>query len=137
MKTITKSLKTNTHNSLCIKNNLFFDIETTGFNKNKCFCYLIGTAYTDGEYFYITQWLAESIEDEQEVIQAFSKLVQSFSSLTHFNGDSFDIPFLIKRASVYNITLDLDNLRSIDLFKYAKGLKSLLRLESYNQKSIE
>lgn len=71
------------------------------------------------------------------MLSEFAKLTASFSLLTHFNGDSFDIPFLQKRAAIHNIELHLDNLRSIDLYKHAKGLKSLLRLESYNQKSVE
>lgn len=120
-------------------NNLFFDIETTGFSRTACFCYLIGAAYRDNDSNTITiiQWLAESDTDEPALLSEFAKLTASFSLLTHFNGDSFDIPFLQKRAAIHNIELHLDNLRSIDLYKHAKGLKSLLRLESYNQKSVE
>lgn len=120
-------------------NNLFFDIETTGFSRTACFCYLIGAAYRDNDSNTITiiQWLAESDTDEPALLSEFAKLTASFSLLTHFNGDSFDIPFLQKRAAIHNIELHLDNLRSIDLYKHAKGLKALLRLESYNQKSVE
>ena len=120
-------------------NNLFFDIETTGFSRTACLCYLIGAAYRDNDSNTITiiQWLAESDTDEPALLSEFAKLTASFSLLTHFNGDSFDIPFLQKRAAIHNIELHLDNLRSIDLYKHAKGLKSLLRLESYNQKSVE
>ena len=137
MKTITKNI--NINNSICMDNNLFFDIETTGFSRTACFCYLIGAAYMDNDSNTITiiQWLAESDTDEPALLSEFAKLTASFSLLTHFNGDSFDIPFLQKRAAIHNIELHLDNLRSIDLYKHAKGLKSLLRLESYNQKSVE
>ena len=137
MKTITKNI--NINNSICMDNNLFFDIETTGFSRTACFCYLIGAAYRDNDSNTITiiQWLAESDTDEPALLSEFAKLTASFSLLTHFNGDSFDIPFLQKRAAIHNIELHLDNLRSIDLYKHAKGLKALLRLESYNQKSVE
>lgn len=137
MKTITKNI--NINNSMCMDNNLFFDIETTGFSRTTCFCYLIGAAYrnNDSDTITIIQWLAESDTDEPALLSEFAKLTASFSSLTHFNGDSFDIPFLQKRTAIHNIELHLDNLRSIDLYKHAKGLKSLLRLESYNQKSVE
>lgn len=137
MKTITKNI--NINNSMCMDNNLFFDIETTGFSHTACFCYLIGAAYrnNDSDTITIIQWLAESDTDEPALLSEFAKLTASFSSLTHFNGDSFDIPFLQKRTAIHNIELHLDNLRSIDLYKHAKGLKSLLRLESYNQKSVE
>lgn len=139
MKTITRTIDINISNALCIKDNLFFDIETTGFSRTGCFCYLIGAAFTDtdGSHFTVIQWLAEAASDEALLIQEFSRLSEKYSSLIHFNGDSFDIPFLKKRASIHNIQLNLDSMRSIDLYKHAKGLKPLLRLESYNQTSVE
>lgn len=137
MKTITKTLPLTTHNSLCVSSNLFFDIETTGFLRTGCFCYLIGAAYAANEHLTVIQWLAEEKDDEPKLLQTFAAFLSDFSSITHFNGDSFDIPFLKKRAEIYSIELNIDSLRSIDLYKQAKGLKPLMRLESYNQKSIE
>lgn len=137
MKTITQTIDININNQLCIKDNLFFDIETTGFSRTGCFCYLIGVSFTDGRHFTVIQWLAEGASDEPLLIHKFYELAENFSSIIHFNGDNFDIPFLTKRAAIHNIPLNLDNMRSIDLFKHAKGLKSILRLESYNQTSVE
>ena len=137
MKTITQTIDININNQLCIKNNLFFDIETTGFSRTGCFCYLIGVSFTDGRHFTVIQWLAEGASDEPLLIHKFCELAENFSSIIHFNGDNFDIPFLTKRAAIHNIPLNLDNMRSIDLFKHAKGLKSILRLESYNQTTVE
>lgn len=137
MKTITQTIDININNQLCIKNNLFFDIETTGFSRTGCFCYLIGVSFTDGRHFTVIQWLAEGASDEPLLIHKFCELAEKFSSIIHFNGDNFDIPFLRKRAAIHNIPLNLDNMRSIDLFKHAKGLKSILRLESYNQTTVE
>lgn len=137
MKTITQTIDININNQLCIKDNLFFDIETTGFSRTGCFCYLIGVSFTDGRHFTVIQWLAEGASDEPLLIHKFCELAENFSSIIHFNGDNFDIPFLTKRAAIHNIPLNLDNMRSIDLFKHAKGLKSILRLESYNQTSVE
>lgn len=137
MKTITQTIDININNQLCIKDNLFFDIETTGFSRTGCFCYLIGVSFTDGRHFSVIQWLAEDASDEPLLIHKFCELAENFSSIIHFNGDNFDIPFLTKRAAIHNIPLNLDNMRSIDLFKHAKGLKSILRLESYNQTTVE
>ena len=137
MKTITQTIDININNQLCIKNNLFFDIETTGFSRTGCFCYLIGVSFTDGRHFTVIQWLAEGASDEPLLIHKFCELAENFSSIIHFNGDNFDIPFLTKRAAIHNIPLNFDNMRSIDLFKHAKGLKSILRLESYNQTTVE
>lgn len=137
MKTITQTIDININNQLCIKDNLFFDIETTGFSRTGCFCYLIGVSFTDGRHFTVIQWLAEGASDEPLLIHKFCELAENFSSIIHFNGDNFDIPFLTKRAAIHNIPLNLDNMRSIDLFKHAKGLKSILRLENYNQTTVE
>ena len=148
-----KYILLNTDNSLCTAGNLFFDIETTGFSRVSCYCYLIGAAYISYDNdnnsinnnnnnnsqlkLNIIQWLAESIEDEAAILSEFDMFSQLFSTLIHFNGDSFDIPFIKQRARLHNIGLHIDNLISIDLYKHAKGLKSLLKLESYNQTSIE
>ena len=136
MKTITQTIDININNQLCIKDNLFFDIETTGFSRTGCFCYLIGVSFTDGRHFTVIQWLAEGASDEPLLIHKFCELAENFSSIIHFNGDNFDIPFLTKRAAIHNIPLNLDNMRSIDLFKHAKGLKSILRLEQADSEKL-
>lgn len=119
---------------------LFFDIETTGFSKTGCFCYLIGVCFADKNIpkkFNTIQWLADNINDEPLIIKEFLEFCTDFKTIIHFNGDNFDIPFIEKRASIHNISFNSNNFNNIDLYKCAKKLKPLLRLASYNQKSIE
>ena len=79
MKTITQTIDININNQLCIKDNLFFDIETTGFSRTGCFCYLIGVSFTDGRHFTVIQWLAEGASDEPLLIHKFCELAENFS----------------------------------------------------------
>ena len=125
------------NNSLCSEHTIFFDIETTGFSHKTSFCYLIGTAYIKNSILTIIQWLAQSKADEVQVIASFLNAAASFDTLVHFNGDNFDIPFIKDRAAHLNIPYTLDKLLSYDLYKCVRPLKTLLKLESCNQKSVE
>lgn len=116
---------------------LYFDIETTGFSPKSCFCYLIGAAYCREDTFYCRQWLAETPDDEGQIIQQFTAFLAGFKTVIHFNGESFDIPFLSERAKKYNISLDFSCFASIDLFKSAKTASKILKLENYKQKTVE
>ncbi len=121
---------------------LFFDIETTGLRKESSQVYLIGCAFLErteeGEAFWkIRQYLAESALDEREVMEAFSEFAHGFSTLVHFNGDGFDIPYLAYKAEYYDLDLDFSRFQSIDIYRLAKPLKKLLQLPNMKQKSIE
>ena len=77
---------------------IFFDIETTGFSRKYCNIYLIGCMYYAGEQLMYTQWLAENFNDEANVLMAFNKFIKDFDTIIHFNGNSFDIPFVKERG---------------------------------------
>ena len=115
----------------------FFDIETTGFSREYNICYLIGAVYTkNGKTFY-NQWLAESDSDEASILSAFNEFVKDYDYIIHFNGDSFDIPFITERAARLGTALDLSHMTNLDLYKIAKNCKPLLCLTDYKQKTIE
>ena len=67
-----------------LKDLLFFDIETTGFSGDTSHLYLIGCTYHDA-----------SRESERELLTAFFAFMERFRILVHFNGDGFDIPYLL------------------------------------------
>ena len=92
MKTITQTIDININNQLCIKDNLFFDIETTGFSRTGCFCYLIGVSFTDGRHFTVIQWLAEGASDEPLLIHKFCELAENFSSILFSHTRSLRCP---------------------------------------------
>ena len=120
-----------------LDNILIFDIETTGFSYRKNLVYLIGCLYFVDKQPKIIQWLAENENDEYAVIYEFIKFSSSYNSLIHFNGTSFDIPFITKKAHLYNINNNLSSFNSIDIYKMIKPYKHLFNLNNYKLKSIE
>ncbi len=116
---------------------LFFDIETTGLRKESTQVYLIGCAFYENNRWNIRQYLTRSALDEQAVLEEFFRFAGGFTTLIHFNGDGFDIPYLRYKAEHYLIDSGLERLKSFDIFKRAKQLKKLLGLHSMKQRAIE
>ena len=116
---------------------LYFDIETTGLSRKYCSIYLIGAMYYEEGSWKYAQWFADNYNDEANIIMAFQKFIKDYDSIIHFNGDSFDIPFLNERAEKYNIDLGLDRLKSIDIYKEISTLKNILSLPNLRQKTLE
>lgn len=116
---------------------LFFDIETTGFSGEHSTLYLIGcTCYTSGSWKLI-QWFADTREAEAELLHAFFAFLKNFRILIHFNGDSFDIPYLLKRCQFHKLPYDFSQIESVDIYKKIRPYRKLLALESMKQKALE
>lgn len=116
---------------------LFFDIETTGFSGDYASLYLIGcTCYRDGGWNLI-QWFADTRDSEEALLHAFFNFLKQFRILVHFNGDGFDLPFLIKRCRHFQLPYDFSAVTSVDIYKKIKPYRKLLGLESMKQKAIE
>ena len=116
---------------------VFFDIETTGFSRKYCNIYLIGCMYYAGDELMYTQWLAENFNDEANVLMAFHKFIQNFNTIIHFNGNSFDIPFVKERGKKYMLDFDFDQYQQIDIYKAVNSLNHILKMENQKQKSFE
>ena len=116
---------------------LFFDIETTGFSGDTSSLYLIGCACYRENRWQLFQWFADTREAEPELLHAFFSFLQNFSVLVHFNGDGFDIPYLLKRCCHYGLNYDFSGVKSLDIYRKIKPYKGLLGLESVKQKAIE
>lgn len=116
---------------------LLFDIETTGLKKETTQVYLIGCAYYQQDSWMIRQYLAESALDEREILESFFQFASGYSCLVHFNGESFDIPYLDYKQEYYGLNFDFSKFRSVDIYKRAKPLRKLLDRKSLSQKSIE
>lgn len=122
---------------------IMFDIETTGLSSRNSLIYLIGlNYYKDGNY-HITQLFNDDGKSEKEIIETFLKMISGYKYLMEFNGDMFDIPFVkarmdyIKNKTGYKFTDELDNIRSIDLYKIIRPYKTTLGLPNAKQKTIE
>lgn len=116
---------------------LFFDIETTGFSGDTSNLYLIGCTYYRNGGWNMIQWFADSRDSEPQVLEAFFQFLKDFKVLVHFNGDGFDIPYLLKRCAHLGVNGSFDGITSLDIYKKVRPLKRLLDLDSLKQKAIE
>ena len=108
---------------------LFFDIETSGLSAASSHVFLIGTICRTEHGWQLTQYLAERTSEEPELLAAFLADAAPFSTLIHFNGTTFDLPYINARTRachlpiLYDDTSDL--IFSIDLYQKLRRLKKL------------
>lgn len=116
---------------------LFFDIETTGFSGDYSNLYLIGCTYYEKGSWHLIQWFADSPGAEFQLLTSFFEFMARYQILVHFNGDGFDIPYLLKRCRAHGLSYDFSHIQSIDIYKKIKPYRSLLQLDSLKQKALE
>lgn len=119
---------------------LFFDIETTGFSAKTSALYLIGGLYYKHNHWEIAQWFADDYESEKELLLSFFHFLKNFSFLVHFNGNGFDIPFLLKKCEQYKLIgteYSFEQIHSFDIYKAIYPHKKRLNMENLKQKTIE
>ncbi len=116
---------------------LFVDIETTGFTANSSSLYLIGAAfYTEGNW-QIRQWFCENPVEETAILDAFFSFAASYTHLIHFNGNNFDLPYLLRKCEQHNLAHNFDRFEGIDLYKRISPYKAFLHVPNCKQKSLE
>ena len=95
---------------------IIFDIETTGFDpmEKRITCIsLINIEHDKPVSFYG--------EDESLILKQFWNVIKDGAKTISFNGDSFDIPFLIKRSLINNVPVTNLFKKHIDLRKVANS----------------
>lgn len=135
MKEITK--KINADNIFLSESTLYFDIETTGFSPANTSIYLIGCIYLKGCDCFITQFFAETPDEEILILEGFFGLLKDYSVLIHYNGSGFDIPYIIKKCALLNLPCDFTGIKSIDIYKAIQPVKSIFKLINLKQKTVE
>lgn len=115
----------------------YFDIETTGFDKDKDRIILIslGTFLDDGR-FNIKQYFAETLEDEVDILFEFGKDLISFTTWCSYNGIAFDEPFVKRRMEKNNIVFKSPD-EHIDLYRLIRPYHKQLGMERCNLKTVE
>ena len=116
---------------------LFLDIETTGFTAKSSYLYLIGCAYFQAGKWRTIQWMAETYEQEKDVLTAFFEFAKLYKFLIHFNGNNFDLPFLTQKCVQFHLPYNFDNFTGIDLYKRIAPYKFFLKLPNCKQKTLE
>jgi len=126
----------------------FLDIETTGLSPNASSLYLIGLMRFDAAQnkWHLFQWFADNYQSEKSMIKSFLEALADIQFLYHFNGQTFDIPYLLKKCTRHSIMLsehcskllqDKSGIYSIDLLKKIRPLRHALSLEKCRQTECE
>ncbi|MBN2221829.1 MAG: ribonuclease H-like domain-containing protein [Vallitaleaceae bacterium] len=116
---------------------LFLDIETTGFHRERDSIFLLGLIEVKDESYFFTQYFCEKESDEYELLFRFNELLRDYDVLFHFNGNNFDLPFLLKRMSLYRISERITQLQSYDFLKAIRPLKKILNTDNLKLSSLE
>lgn len=119
------------------ENSLFFDIETTGLSAANSMVFLIGAIYFDRQNWQLKQLLAQNAEDERCILEEFFDLARNYHTLIHFNGTTFDLPYIKERACHHGLSHSLNEMNSLDLYQKFRPLKKLLNLPRMNQQTLE
>lgn len=112
----------------------FFDIETTGLSPNISSLYLLGVAYVEEDTWHLLQWFADDYTSEVSILTAFAVFLSRFDTVVHYNGSSFDIPYLEKKYRSYHLASPFTSKNSLDLYRQFPRIKELFSLP--NQKLI-
>ena len=116
---------------------LFIDIETTGFTARSSYLYLIGCAYYLAGKWHTIQWMAENYTQEADILNAFFEFSKNYRYLIHFNGNNFDLPFILQKCQQHNLPSNFNNFQGIDLYKRISPYKFFLKLPNCKQKTLE
>lgn len=112
---------------------VFFDIETTGFHRDYSKLVSISLIELHGDQLSYHYYFNETGKEEKDILIAAQALLSS-KYLISFNGDAFDVPYLMHKYANHGLPSPLTVARNLDLMKVAKAS---LHLDSYKLKSIE
>lgn len=129
------------------------DIETTGLDARRDRVVLAGLFLPESGHFHsgsrspwtAVQLLAETEADEARLLTRTADILRDFDFLITYNGRSFDLPFLKKRAarvldqpSAAAFSDFLDSRYNLDLYQLVRGYSPLRKvLTKLTQKNIE
>lgn len=118
---------------------VIFDIETTGLSANVSSLYLIGALWYDTQKkeMKMCQWFADDYTSECTILEAFSSFVSGFSTIVHYNGSGFDIPYLEKKYRFHHLENPFAALRSFDIYREVRKEKALFDSSSLKLSVVE
>lgn len=116
---------------------VFFDIETTGFDPKFSRYAMTGIFYFADNKWYMEQFLTENREDEKTVLRETHNALTFFKHIVTYNGDDFDIPYLLKKFERIEQEGTYLRERSLDLYPLTKKLKKKYNFTNCKLKTIE
>ncbi|SHI96617.1 hypothetical protein SAMN02745163_01127 [Clostridium cavendishii DSM 21758] len=116
-----------------LQNSIFFDIETTGFNKDVDKIFSISIGRFKGDFYKATVLFGL---DEEELLKEFIRLSKSKDYWCSFNGLAFDEPFILRRLEILNLSSILINEHK-DFYRLIAPYEKGLNLKGMSLKEIE
>ena len=118
------------------------DIETTGLSPGNSAVILGGAVIPDEsepESRLAVQYFADSVDDEEELLELYVSLLCRYDCIITYNGIQFDIPFLKKRMERHRMESGgMDEIYSLDMYRILKKYSELPRiLPNMKQKTVE
>ena len=99
----------------------FFDIETTGLSPKVSSLYLIGAVTLVEGKAQLIQFFADDYKSEDALLIAFSEMLNSCSHVIHYNGSTFDVPYLEKKYAEHHLPSPFISTESIDIYKKVRS----------------
>lgn len=126
-------IKTKDHSESDI---IYFDIETTGFDKDNDKIIMISFGKLFNNNYSIKQYFAEKLWDEKELLKAFLTDIKDEITWCSYNGIAFDEPFIKNRMKANGLDMDLPT-EHVDLYRLVRPYYKQLGLERCNLKTVE
>ncbi len=120
-----------------LKESVFFDIETSGLSHKFSSIISITILLFLDNKFKICQLYCEHKIDEKDMIKYFKDLLKNKKYLITYNGNTFDIPFVMNKALLHNINLNLNDYIKIDIYNDMRILRDTIIIDNLKLKTVE
>ncbi|MGB4439912.1 MAG: ribonuclease H-like domain-containing protein [Sedimentibacter sp.] len=120
-----------------LKESFFLDIETTGLSRQFSDIISITVLLYEAGSYKIYQIFCQYKIDEPEALKFLKDLIKSKKYVITYNGNTFDIPFLINKTQKHDINIDFDCFIKIDLYNYMRQLRNKIQITDLKLKTIE
>lgn len=120
-----------------LKESFFLDIETTGLSRQYSDIISITLLLYEANGYKIYQIFCQYKVDESEALKLLKDLIKSKKYVITYNGNNFDIPFLINKAQKHDINIDFESFIKIDLYNYMRHLRNKIEISDLKLKTTE
>ncbi|WP_326908524.1 ribonuclease H-like domain-containing protein [Sedimentibacter sp. MB31-C6] len=134
---INNNLSDNLYINKLLKDSFFLDIETTGLSRKFSMIISITVMLYIDNNFKIYQLFCENKTDEKEILKYLKDLINDKNFVITYNGNSFDIPFLIGKYLQNEITFDFNKYIKIDLYNDMRHVRNKIQIENLKLKTVE
>ncbi|WP_125153869.1 ribonuclease H-like domain-containing protein [Clostridium rectalis] len=115
----------------------YFDIETTGFDKENDKIILISLGhFLENGKFIVKQYFNETALQEEQILSRFCDDLNNMKIWCSYNGIAFDEPFIRERLTRNKIWTKLPS-NHIDLYRHIRPYYKQLGINRCNLKSVE